>query len=123
MSWKYYQNENSDIAFGDIKGKYLFFWSDKEYLISLGKRIMEEFSLPMMKVPKGDEPNDSPGFEFVLCVYDISDRYKHDIISYLMENNIPVKYRYYKSNEDTIRKNYSKQFKLSKHGQSKNAGI
>ena len=88
-----------------ITGKYLFFSNDKEKLIKLAKIILIKFNLYEAKVPQSDKPI---GTDFVLCVYDKEPRFKDQMKMYADEINI--KYRWWKSDEDTIKGKYSKEF-------------
>lgn len=116
MNWTFYYNEESNLHPIDTIGKYLFFGSSKELLLSLGQEIMRRFDLPMMKIPESDIPNDSPGFEYVLAIYDSSDRYKYQIKGWLGRDDRyeSINYRYFKTNKATEMGNYSHQFKQSK---------
>lgn len=93
-------------------GKYLFFSDDKEELKRLAKEILSNYNLYSAKVPKSDEPKPSSGFGFVLCVYDSKSRFKSELRQFADEEKI--KYRYWKSDADTLRGKYSKQFLASK---------
>jgi len=97
---KNYESESKAIT-----GKYLFFSPDKKKLIKLAKTILITFNLYVAKVPLSDKP---VGNDFCLCVYDKEPRFKNEMKSYADEINI--KYRYWKSNEDTRNGKYSKEF-------------
>lgn len=88
-----------------ITGKYLFFSNNKEKLIKLAKIILIKFNLYKAKVPQSDKPI---GNDFVLCVYDKEPRFKDQMKMYADEINI--RYRWWKSNEDTIKGKYSKKY-------------
>ena len=88
-----------------ITGKYLFFSKDKNLLIELSKRILLEYGLSVAKVPLSDEP---VGEDFVLCVYDAEPKLKDELKKYA---NQDIRYRYWKSDEDTLKGKYSNQFK------------
>jgi len=88
-----------------ITGKYLFFSPDKEKLIKLAKTILITFNLYLAKVPLSNKP---VGNDFCLCVYDKEPRFKNEMKLYA--DQINIKYRYWKSNEDTRNGKYSKEF-------------
>lgn len=114
-TWTYFYNVKSSIPTNKVTGKYLFFYSNKKLLISLGKILMKKFDLPLMKVPTSNTPNDSPGFEFVLAVYDTSNHQMHDINRFLWDNEeyANINYRYFKTNKATQEGSYSEEFKRS----------
>jgi hypothetical protein len=86
-------------------GKYLFFSDNKKELIDLAKRILERAELYDAKVPMSDVPNNSKGFGFVLCVYDYKNRFSDGMDMYA---DSTISYRYWKSDNDTIKGKYSK---------------
>jgi len=92
-------------------GKYMFFSDDKALLITIAKEILLKYKLYYAKVPLTDTPNPSPGFGFVLCIYDVSPRFKHDLKKFADEKTI--RYRYWKSDSDTLDGKYSKEFRES----------
>jgi len=83
-------------------GKYLFFSDDKNELIDLAKEILKKFNLFVSKVSKECRKG------FVLCIYDFKSRYKNDLNKY---SNSSIRYRFWKSNKDTINNKYSKEYK------------
>lgn len=93
-----------------ITGKYLFFSKDKNKLIELAKVILKKFKLSVAKVPLTDRPI---GEDFVLCVYDKEPRFKYELRGYADE--VDIMYRYWKSDVDTLKGKYSKQFLNSLH--------
>lgn len=86
-----------------IKGKYLFYSEDKEKLIGVAKIILKEFRLLLAKVPLPPI-----GKDFVLCIYDKEPRFKNKLRLYADE--VDIRYRYWKSNDDTRKGKYSKEF-------------
>jgi predicted kinase len=108
--WIWIKNSNSTEKRDQIKGKYLFFSDNKEELIELGKQILNKYGLLVAKTPISEVANKNKGFGFVLCVYDIINRYSNELKT--LETN-SISYRYWKSDDDTRNKKYSKQYKNS----------
>ena len=92
-------------------GKYLFFSSDKKTLIKLAKKILVKYDLPDAKI----STTPGSGSDYVLCVYDLSPRLKYELKQYADEKK--VKYRYWKSDADTLAGKYSKKFLESQQSQ------
>ena len=97
----------------DITGKYLFFSDDKEKLIGIATNEIEKHGFHHAKV---NEHLLQGQMEHVLCLYYSDDSRKHE----LAERNSQeygVKYRYWKSDADTLSGKYSKEFldKLPEH--------
>lgn len=92
----------------EITGKYLFFSDDKRALISLAKKLLEDYKLSTAKV-NNEITKANKGFGHVLCVYDSSPRYKTEFKQFADFKKIY--YRYWKSDEDTIKGVYSDEFK------------
>ena len=93
------KNENELLAecnedFHGTVGKYLFFSKDRNALIKIGKRILKDKKLSRAKVS-----NTTKDGVHVLCVYDVSARYKYELKEY---ETINVYYRYWKSDKQTI---------------------
>jgi hypothetical protein len=112
--WLFTKNTQSQVKREDITGKYLFFSDDKQTLIDLGNELLEEYNLPVFKVPESNTPNSGKGFGFVLCVYDRNDSWRNELKKYASET---IAYRYWKSEEMTASKVYSDQFKATRNGQ------
>lgn len=105
--WIWIKNINSNENRDKITGKYLFFSDDKEELIGLAKNILTKYNLLIAKTPKTDIPNRSKGFGFVLCIYDVKNRYSNELKSFASKS---ISYRYWKSDQATRNKVYSKQY-------------
>lgn len=108
FSWIWLLNkkvENFDETNKRITGKYLFFSKNKKKLIKLAEVILEKFKLIKAKVPSSSKPI---GDEFALCIYDIEPRFKLELRDYADEKEI--KYRYWKSDEDTLKGRSSERF-------------
>lgn len=95
-----------------ITGKYLFFSSNKDKLIEIASNEIEKHGFHRAKVNmcllKGQT-------EYVLCLYYEDDSRKHELAE-RNEKEYRVKYRYWKSDEATLKGQYSKEFleKLNK---------
>ena len=90
----------------EITGKYLFFNPDKDRLIEIASKEIEMHEFHKAKVNKELLQGQT---EHVLCLYYKDDSRKHE----LAERNrqeYGVKYRYWKSDEATLRREYSKEF-------------
>jgi|TARA_R110000851_G_scaffold85152_3_gene185334 hypothetical protein len=109
--WFWIKNNESTQNRNDITGKYLFFSDDKNELIDLAKIILEKHSLLTAKTQSGDIPNDRVGFGFVLCVYDIENRYCNELKNLEAGG---VSFRYWKSDNATRVGKYSKKFTVSR---------
>ena len=87
---------------------FLFFSDDKRALIELGKENLIKFNLYNAMVPLSDIPRKSEGFGFVLCVYDSQPALKNELRHY--GDNKKIHYRYWKSDESTLKGEYSDTF-------------
>lgn len=101
---------NSTRNRGSITGKYLFFSDDKNELIELAKDVLEKYDLAIAKTPSSNIPNSSEGFGFVLCVYDVENRFCEELKK--LEND-SISFRYWKSDKSTRAGLYSQKFKDS----------
>ena len=95
-----------------ITGKYLFFNSDQDKLIEIANNEIEKHGFHRAKVNirllKGQT-------EHVLCLYYKDDSRKYELAD-RNKQEYGVKYRYWKSDEATLKGQYSEEFleKLSK---------
>lgn len=83
--------------FHGTHGKYLFFSKDRKELVELAKKLLVEYELHHAKTPtmlRGGRR------EYVLCLYDFDKHYEKEMEKY--ETDI-IKYRYWKSDEATIK--------------------
>jgi len=96
----------------EITGKYLFFSSDKDKLIEIATNEIEKHGFHRAKVNMNLLKGQT---EHVLCLYYKDDSRKHELADRNREE-YGVKYRYWKSDEATLKGQYSKEFleKLSK---------
>ena len=95
-----------------IMGKYLFFDEDKNKLIEIAKNEIENHNFHQAKV---NEIKQDGQTEHVLCLYYKDDSRKYELAK-RNEQEYKAKYRYWKSDEDTRKGQYSDEFlnKLSK---------
>lgn len=89
-----------------IIGKYLFFSSDKEKLIQIAKNEIENHDFHKAKV---NEELIEGQFEHVLCLYYKDDSRKQELAE-RNRDEYQEKYRYWKSDEATLRGEYSEEF-------------
>ncbi len=90
----------------NITGKYLFFSSDKEKLLEIASNEIEKHGFHEAKVNNSLLGNRT---EHVLCLYYKDDSRKYELAE-RNKQEYGVKYRYWKSNEATLRGEYSKEF-------------
>ena len=93
-----------------ITGKYLFFSENKERLFEIAKNEILEHNFHVAKVNSSLLGSNS---EYVLCVYYHDDSRKYELAERYREKDSEIKYRYWKSDEDTLKGKYSEEF-LSK---------
>ena len=89
-----------------ITGKYLFFSDDKNKLIEIAVNEMENHGFHHAKV---NDKLSAGQTEYVLCLYYENDSRKHEL-SERNKQEYGVKYRYWKSDSDTLKGKYSKEF-------------
>jgi hypothetical protein len=92
-----------------ITGKYLFFCEDKDKLIEIATNEIENHDFHEAKV---NETLLEGQTEHVLCLYYEDDSRKHELAD-RNKQEYGVEYRYWKSDEATLKGQYSKEF-LSK---------
>ena len=98
-----------------ISGKYLFFSKERALLKGIAVEELENNGFHLAKIPlEGKNLSE----EFILCLYYKNDSRKQELRS-KYQSNKNIKYRYWKSDEDTENGKYSKMFlsKLSKQKQ------
>ena len=108
--WKYFMSDNYFEQFyqtdndSDITGKYLFFDEKPEMLEKIAKEEIENngFDLAKRNVELSGTQT-----EYVLCLYYKDDSRKHELAK---KYKGKIKYRYWKSNEDTSKGKYSKEY-------------
>ncbi len=89
-----------------ITGKYLFFHDDKNKLIEIAINEIENHGFHHAKV--NDKLLEGQT-EYVLCLYYKDDSRKHELAE-RNKQEYGVKYRYWKSDSDTLKGRYSKEF-------------
>jgi hypothetical protein len=96
----------------EITGKYLFFCEDKDKLIGIATNEIENHGFHEAKINENLLEGQT---EHVLCLYYKDDSRKHELAD-RNKQEYDVKYRYWKSDEATLKGQYSKEFleKLSK---------
>ena len=97
-----------------ITGKYLFFCEDKDKLIGIATSEIENHGFHRAKVNENLLDSQT---EHVLCLYYKDDSRKHELAE-RNKQEYGVKYRYWKSDEATLKGQYSNEF-LSKLPESK----
>lgn len=88
-----------------ITGKYLFFSADQSALLN---RELIQNDFHVAKIPA----RNPPGKDYVLCLYDSDDSRRNELASRVKTDyaDLPVKYRYWKSNDDSRAGKYSARF-------------
>ncbi|MEM5793244.1 MAG: hypothetical protein QXY45_02705 [Candidatus Aenigmatarchaeota archaeon] len=89
-----------------ITGKYLFFSESKEELEKIAIEELENGEFFRAKI---NTDKHKKGKEYVLCLYYSDDSRKFELAN-KYKSNRKINYRYWKSNEDTLRGKYSEQF-------------
>ena len=90
----------------EITGKYLFFSPDKDKLIDVATNEIEKHGFHRAKVNMNLLKGQT---EHVLCLYYEDDSRKNELAERNKEE-YGVKYRYWKSDEATLRGEYSREF-------------
>jgi hypothetical protein len=90
----------------EITGKYLFFSPDRNLLIDIAVKELEDGGFHHAKIPMIGKNLTS---EYVLCLYYKDDSRKRELASKYL-NRKGIKYRYWKSDEATVKGEYSKEF-------------
>ena len=90
----------------DITGKYLFFSEDKNKLLEIAINEIENHGFHHAKVNENLLEGQT---EHVLCLYYKDDSRKNEVAE-RNKQEYRVKYRYWKSDSDTLKGKYSKEF-------------
>jgi hypothetical protein len=93
-----------------ITGKYLFFSENKDRLFDIAKNEILEHDFHVAKVNSNLLGSNT---DYVLCLYYHDDSRKHELAERYTDKFSDTKYRYWKSDEDTLKGKYSEEF-LSK---------
>ncbi len=101
-----------------VLGKYLFFSKSIAVLETIMIEEMENGGFWKAKI---NTDQHKIGDEYVLCLYYTDDSRKYELAN-KYKNNPELKYRYWKSDEDTLKGKYSKDFleKASAQGEFTN---
>ena len=89
-----------------ITGKYLFFHENPKILSKLARNEIKTSNFHVAKINKTVIGN---GKDHVLCLYYKDDSLKDELAERYQDKN-GIRYRYWKSDEDTKKGKYSKQF-------------
>lgn len=89
-----------------ITGKYLFFHSNPEVLEKIARGEIGSNGFDVAKISTKLLGTQT---EHVLCLYYKNDSRKQELAEKYQEKN-GIKYRYWKSDEDTLKGKYSKRF-------------
>ncbi|HAS28073.1 MAG TPA: hypothetical protein DCR59_02615 [Dehalococcoidia bacterium] len=114
--WEWFDRADTLTVPYEITGKYLFFSLDRALLVEIAINELENGGFHHAKTHMvGVSP---PSGEYVLCLYYKDDSRKHELAE-KYGNRSELKYRYWKSDADTLGGKYSKQFlnKLTKNEQ------
>ena len=102
----YYREPPSKEVLHAIQGKYLFFSEDRDKLEKIAKDELETNGFSYAKVPAKGE---NVGVEYVLCLYYKDDSRKFELADKYRDDG-GVRYRYWKSDRDTLDGKYSAEF-------------
>jgi len=97
-----------------ITGKYLFFNSNPDILKKVAREEIANNGFDIAKIATELLGTQT---EYVLCLYYKDDSRKDELAKKYQEKN-GIKYRYWKSDEDTLKGNYSKQFREEVQGKN-----
>lgn len=104
--WIWFMGDNLKSEFSKIKGKYLFFHEDMNILKDVAVEEISNNGFELAKINKELAGNNT---EHVLCLYHRNDSKKLDLAEKYQGKN-GIKYRYWKSDEDTRKGKYSQEF-------------
>ena len=97
----------SETAPYEITGKYLFFSANRDLLVEIAVEELEKGGFHQAKTNVADVT--PPIGEYVLCLY-YKDNSRRDELAAKYQNRPELKYRFWKSDEDTRAGKYSKEF-------------
>jgi hypothetical protein len=112
--WEWFERPDITAIPYRITGKYLFFSRNRELLVEIAVDELENGGFHQAKTHMAEII--PPSGEYVLCLYYKDDNRKYELAK-KYQNRIKLKYRYWKSDDDTLAGKYSKQFidRLSHH--------
>ncbi len=106
--WIYILSEKEPLY--TITGKYLFFSKNKEKLVEIAKNEIIVHDFHLAKVNNNLLGSNT---EYVLCLYYHDDSRKYELAQRYQDRESDIQYRYWKSDEATLKGIYSEEF-LSK---------
>jgi len=104
-TWEYFLNVKEKPPY-KITGKYLFFSEERKKLIEIAVNEIETNGFHEAKI---NSNNKKIGKDYVLCLYYKNDNRKFELYTKYVGIK-DVKYRFWKSDEDTLSGKYSKEF-------------
>ena len=105
--WEWFERSDTPVIPYEITGKYLFFSVNRDLLIEIAINELENGGFHHAKTHMaGVTP---PSVEYVLCLYYKDDSRKYELAEKYRDIG-ELKYRYWKSDSDTLAGKYSKQF-------------
>jgi hypothetical protein len=105
--WEWFDRSDIPTEPYEITGKYLFFSPNRELLIEVAINELENGGFHHAKTQMaGVTPRSG---EYVLCLYYKDDSRKHELAEKYRDMS-ELKYRYWKSEIETLTGKYSKQF-------------
>jgi len=105
--WEWFDRSDIVTVPYKITGKYLFFSLNRDLLIEITINELENGGFHRAKTHMASVT--PPSGEYVLCLYYKDDSRKHELAN-KYGNRSELKYRYWKSDADTLAGKYSKQF-------------
>lgn len=112
--WIYVESEEKPSYV--ITGKYLFFSENQDRLIAIAKNEILNNGFHVAKVNSRLLGSNT---EYVLCLYFQDDSRKYELAERHGEQYSDTKYRYWKSDEDTLKGKYSEEFLSKLDGEDK----
>lgn len=103
--WHVYRTK-LDADFSSISGKYLFFSSSYEELEKIAIDEIENHGFILAKI---NDQFYKKGPDFVMCLYHKDEARKTELLKRYKDSR-SVKYRFWKSNEDTLKGKYSERY-------------
>jgi hypothetical protein len=105
--WEWFERSDITVVPYETTGKYLFFSRNRNILIEIAVEELENGGFHQAKTHIAEIT--PPSGEYVLCLYFKDESRKYELAK-KYRNRIELKYRYWKSDEDTLAGKYSKQF-------------
>jgi hypothetical protein len=105
--WEWFDRSDIPTAPYEITGKYLFFSLNRDLLIEIAINELENGGFHHAKTHMTDIT--PPSGEYVLCLYYKDDSRKHELAEKYRDRS-ELKYRYWKSESETLAGKYSKIF-------------